>query len=396
MPYIMTYRRKKAFQWLVDRFADERILIVVGPRQVGKSTLMKQFQEERVASGDSVFYITLEQFTYRELIDTNPDNVFQIIGNLDLNKKVTLIIDEIQYLKDPTHVLKYLFDTYKSNLKLIVTGSSAFYINEKFKDSLAGRKYIYEMQSLDFEEFLLFKNQTSPTAPPNLIELEKLMPLFYEYVTYGGYPAVVLAPDIQAKKELLHELADSYTKKDILDYHVASQENYLRILKLLSHQVGNLLNINVLANQLDIPRTTVERYIHVMEQSFHIALIKPYFNNKKKEIKKMPKAFFYDMGLRNHFANNFDPFDLRIDKGMLLENTAFRACLFAYANEDIRFWRTSDSQEVDFIIGDASAYEVKVNKTNVVMSKYNEFKKQYPHIPLSVIDAHDCVRLFLK
>ncbi len=392
----MKYIRQKAFKWLLERFIDDRVLIVVGARQVGKSTLMKQFQEDREKDGETVFYLTLEQFTYRELLDKNPDNLFQIIGSLNLKKRTTVIIDEIQYLKDPTHVIKYLYDSYKENLKLIVTGSSAFYIDEKFKDSLAGRKYIYEMQSLDFDEFLMFKNHPQMSTPNGLVAQEKLIPLFYEYLTYGGYPAVVLAETVSKKRELLQELAESYTKKDILDYHVASQENYLRILKLLSHQVGSLLNLNSISNQLDIPRATVERYIHIMEKSFHIVLLNSFFNNKKKEIKKMPKAFFYDTGLRNFFANNFDVFDIRIDKGMLLENIAYRALLSAYPGEDIAFWRTGDHQEVDFIIGEKQAYEVKVNKSNAIKDTYKGFIGQYPNIPLSFINAHDCVMLFLK
>ena len=134
-------------------------------------------------------------------------------------------------------------------------------------------------------------------------------------MTYGGYPECVLLNTIQEKKEYLASIAQSYIKKDILEARIEHQEKYFFILKILASQVGNLLNTHEIANTINLPTSTVERYIYIMKKSFHIATIQPFFErNIRKELTKMPKIYFLDLGLRNYFLNNFDPFDTRIDK----------------------------------------------------------------------------------
>lgn len=387
--------RTAPFNWLLEHTDSDRILVVIGARQVGKSTLMKQYKEYQEKKNEEVHYITLENSQYKILLEKDPDNLFQIIGSLSSKNRITVIIDEIQYLTNPTHTLKYLYDMYKENLKIIVTGSSSFYIDEKFTDSLAGRKFIYELESLGFGEFLDFKEYKIPVKY-SLDVVRNMLPLWYEYIVYGGYPTVVLAKTPQEKKEILNELTDSYTKKDIIDYDIKSVENYYRILKLLALQCGGLLNINTISNQLDIPRTTVERYVHIMEKSFHIKLLMPYSTNKKNELKKMPKVYFYDSGLRNFFVNDFSFFDSRIDKGELLENFFLKICKEIYPNTDVRFWRDDKKHEVDFVIGDLYAYEVKNNKQNIHIGNYAFFTKLYPNIKFTVIDNQDILKLFIE
>jgi hypothetical protein len=386
--------RKKPFEWLLKNSESDRILIVVGARQVGKSTLMKQYKEHQESKNQKVYYLTLEDRQYKTLLDKDPDNLFQIIGLLK-DERITVIIDEIQYLQDPTHTLKYLYDMYKEKLKIIVTGSSAFYIDKKFTDSLAGRKFIYEMQSLDFGEFLDFKSFNIPKNY-SIQTFKKILPLWHEYIIYGGYPAVVLAKNIDDKKQIIKELADSYTKKDILDYDIKSQENYYRIIKLLAFQCGRLLNINSISNQLDISRTTTERYVYIMEKSFHIQTIKPYSNNGKSEITKMPKVYFHDSGLRNFFCNDFSLFENRIDKGELLENFFLKVSRELYPDQDICFWRDDKKNEVDFIVGDTKAFEIKSNKSNSRLESYTAFTKQYKNIFFEIIDRDDMLKIFLN
>ena len=129
------------------------------------------------------------------------------------------------------------------------------------------------------------------------MEKDLLKSYYYEYLTYGGYPSVVLAKSSTERKEILKELVESYTKKDVLDYEVSSQENYLRILKLLALQVGGLLNVETVSNNLGIPKTTVNTYLDIMNRSYHISTMAPWYHNKKLELKKMPKVFFLDLGL---------------------------------------------------------------------------------------------------
>jgi hypothetical protein len=376
----------------------ERILLLIGPRQVGKTTLVKQFAEHVQKSGSRSIFFTLEDLSLRELLDRDPKNLFQIIGADVLKKggaKVVVCIDEVQYLKNPSNFLKYMYDMHADRIKLVVTGSSAFYIDQKFSDSLAGRKHIYEMMSLSFPEFLDFRDVLQVGAPISLVEQQKLQAYYTEYLTYGGYPGVVLAQTPAEKKELLKELANSYTKKDVLGYDVASQVEYLKVLKVLASQVGGLFNIDVLANTVDMPRTTVARYVHVMQKAFHVASISPWFNNQKKELKKMPKIFFLDVGLRNYFVNNFEPYDIRIDKGQVLENAVYLALREQVGADGVQFWRTALGDEVDFVLPDEKkAYEVKQSIKNVDNDRYAVFKKEYADIAFSFITRDTSMQLF--
>lgn len=395
----MKYIREKPFNWLKKNLDSGRILLLLGPRQVGKTTLLRQFKEYCEDQGRKSYFFSLEDLSLRALLDEDPKNIFQIIGSLATTEnkdssKIVVCIDEIQYLKNPSNFLKYLYDMHGENIKIVVTGSSAFYINKKFSDSLAGRKHIYEMMSLDFQEFLTFRDITQKDSPDSILMYENLRPYYYEYLTYGGYPAVVLAKTIEEKKELLKELAYSYTKKDVLDYDVSSQDDYLKIMKVLAGQVGGLLNIDSLYNILDIPRTTVSRYINIMNRSYHIATVHPYFNNLKKELKKMPKVFFLDLGLRNFLMGNFGSYDARIDKGALLENAVFLALLSKYEKEEIYFWRTHTKQEVDFVIPNKIAYEVKQSLDNIDKKKYLDFQKIYTSSPLTFVDFKESMELF--
>jgi uncharacterized protein len=382
------YVRTKAFNWLKDRLNSERILLLIGPRQVGKTTLLKQFAAQCEKDRLPSVFFTLEDVSLRTLLDADPKNLFQIIGNdvVGQGSKILVCIDEIQYLQNPSNFLKYIYDMHAETIKLVVTGSSAFYIDQKFSDSLAGRKYIYEMMSLSFSEFLDFKDIPLVHAPVSLLNQKKLAPLYTEYLTYGGYPSVVLANTVQEKKEILKELANSYTKKDVLGYDVASQSDYLKVLKVLASQVGGLMNVDVLANITDIPRTTLTRYLEVMQKAFHIAIVTPWFNNQKKELKKMPKAFFLDMGLRNFLVNNFEPYDMRVDKGQLLENAVYLALRARVGGDAVQFWRTALGDEVDFVIPDEKkAYEVKQSLKNIENKKYDVFRREYSEIVFSFI-----------
>lgn len=383
----MTINRKITDQAKKYLLTDE-VLLFIGARQAGKTTILKQLQNILIQQNHLCHSITLEDRDYLKLLDESPKNIFKILS-LDLQKKNYLIIDEIQYLDDPSNFLKYIYDQYKGKIKLLVSGSSAFYLDEKFKDSLAGRKKIFNVYTLSFLEFLNFKNESTladkiKNNTYSLEDKEIIIRYCQEYMIYGGYPRVVLAP-VEEKIEILRDIAYSYIKKDIFEAGIRQEEIFYQLFKILSAQTGSLVNTIELADTLNVSKTAIHHYLHIMQKSFHIHLLRPFFKNIRKELSKMPKIYFYDLGLRNFFANDFQTYILRKDKGELLENMLFRQLLEKQLIDDIKFWRTTAQQEIDFIVNDDQALECKANPNQFKDNNYRIFKKKYPVSSLNVV-----------
>lgn len=364
----------------------DEILIFVGARQAGKTTILKQIKKSLERQNEACFLLDLEDSEYLALLNQSPKNLFKIFS-VDLSKKNFIFIDEVQYLNNPSNFLKYIFDEFSDKIKLIVSGSSAFYLDRKFKDSLAGRKKIFNVYTLSFREFLRFKNENDLAEKDfNRASLEnksKISLSYREFMIFGGYPRVVLA-SLEDKKDALKEIAYSYIKKDIYEANIKQDELFYKFFKILAAQTGDLVNASELANTLNLSKTAVDNYLYVMQKSFHTALIRPFFRNIRKEITKMPKVYFYDSGLRNFFVNDFNQFEARSDKGQLLENAVFRQFLEKYDASEIKFWRTIDQKEIDFITGD-SAYEVKINSDKIKDKKYKPFLENYPDKKLAFV-----------
>lgn len=365
----------------------DEVIIFVGARQAGKTTILKQIKADLESKGEICYFLNLEDPEYLELLNKNPKNIFKIFS-IDSEKKIFIFIDEIQYLNNPSNFLKYIYDEYKEKIKLIVSGSSAFYIDRKFKDSLAGRKKIFNVSTLSFGEFLRFKKEEALSQKDfsalSLEEENKANLYFREFMIYGGYPRVVLSSR-EEKEEIIKEMAYSYIKKDIYEANIKQEEAFYKLFKILSSQVGNLVNTSELANTMDVSKTAIANYLYVMQKSFHICLVKPFFKNMRKEIIKMPKVFFMDLGLRNFFAGNFDSFETRSDKGSLLENAVFRQLIEKYDKEDIKFWRTTSQREIDFVVQNNLAFEVKLDAKKIKKGNYAAFLEKYPDMKFKVV-----------
>lgn len=363
------------------------ILLFIGPRQAGKTTILRQLKNNLEKQGKTSYFINLEDLEYLDLLNKTPKNIFKIL-TLDLNQDNYIFIDEIQYLENPSNFLKYLYDEYAGKIKILASGSSAFYLDEKFKDSLAGRKKIFNVSTLSFAEFLLFKNEEDMSkmnfSQLSLSETERMSIYFREYMIFGGYPRVVLSP-LEGKEDVLREIAFSYIKKDVFEANIKHEDLFYKLFRILASQVGNLANSSELAATLGISKTAVDRYLYVMQKSFHISLIKPFYKNIRKELTKMPKVYFHDLGLRNFFAGNFDGLETREDKGALLENVVFRQLFEVYDIERINFWRVTQKNEVDFVVEDKVAFEVKFNPAKFKKKKYEKFLQNYPQIELALI-----------
>ncbi|MCK5122844.1 MAG: ATP-binding protein [Candidatus Pacebacteria bacterium] len=381
---------------IIPFLAKDQVIMITGARQVGKTTLLLLLKKYLEDKQEKCFYLNLENPSYKNTLNKHPENLFEIIPKTaGETKKQYLFLDEVQYLDDPSNFLKYHFDENRKNLKIITTGSSAFYLDRKFKDSLAGRKFIFELFGLNFHEFLDFKKddkikQFHHQKVPSIYH-NRLIELWREYLTFGSYPEVVLNDDPEIKKTIIEGLALSYIKKDIYEANIKESEKYFHILRILSAQTGQLVNINKIASIIDLSVPTIEGYLRVMQKSYHLALIRPFFKNIKKELTKMPKVYFYDLGLRNYLLNNFDLISNRSDCGQILENIVFLRFLNHHKRDNINFWRTQAKNEVDFIVDREQAFEVKFNSKSFQESKYAKFKKEYPEIKLQLISYSDVV-----
>ena len=377
---------RKALKKINNYINDEHIVLIVGSRQTGKTSLLSLLMEElagRQVSTEQIFYLTLEENSILEICNRSVNEFSNYLKGLgaDLARRNYVFIDEIQYLDDPTHFLKFIFDTLPA-IKLFVTGSSTLEIRRKFKDSLAGRKVVFELAPLDFSEFLLFNGEqklaelVEQFCLRRIIERdtledfplrpfqEKLSRYYFEFVLYGGYPRIVREPVIEKKIAFLDELVQAYVRKDIKDLmRIDNVQGFNHLLKMSALQIGNLLNQSELAKSLQMSRETVERYFMLLENTFIIKRVVPFFSNRRKEVVKMPKIFFGDTGLRNALLKSFQELALRPDAGALVENAVFNNLQKnSPLLEEIHFWRTQSQNEVDFVLqqnNEALPIEVK-------------------------------------
>ncbi len=394
--------KRHIYRQLIEHIARKQITLLVGARQVGKTTLLRQIQQHLKETRKPVFFFSLEDRQTLRLLNEDPKKLFQLIPATAERERLYVLIDEIQYLDDPSHFLKYHYDMAGEQIKFVVTGSSHFYIDQKFKDSMAGRKRIFELPTLSLEEVLHFRglDELLPWVGAGQVPLlykDEIQRHFYDYLVYGGYPEVVLAAKLAERKDVLRELRNAYSKKDALEAGLQYPDLYLKLMKLAADQIGGLLNINRLATDLGSDNKTLKNYLWVMQKSFHIHCVAPFHQRVASELRKMPKLFFADLGLRNSLQNNFSPIGDRDDRGALLENYVYLRLKQAVGEEMVRYWRTQNRQEVDFVVryddGSAAAYEVKWRKEAFRASKYALFTATYPEIPLHCMSMTNAVDL---
>ena len=402
-------RTRKLLASIKKHIPNKRHTIITGARQVGKTSLLKLIYQQLSAEQKDVFYLSFEDIKLLNAVNEHPEKILTFIAITpkpiiegESKSRIYLLLDEIQYAKDPTNFLKFFYDKYEGNIKIIATGSSAFYIDRKFEDSLAGRKRIFNLFPLSFEEFLSFKDADNLLSEITTLRqqpdyqsssIAHLKTFFYEYLNYGGYPAIVLEDDFTEKKLLLEELKNAYIKRDLLESGVEKEGKFYLLLQLLADQIGSLVNKHELASTVQIDGRTVDQYLYILQKCYHIQLLRPFYRNVRKELTKMPKVYFNDLGLRNAFLNRFGEVNDRSDKGELLENFYFLQFRQNYSIDQIKFWRTADKQEVDFIIeesfGEGQAFELKWNKATFKPSKYKKFREHYLTFPLTCLSAAD-------
>lgn len=337
---------------LLKALKTDNALVLHGARQVGKTSLMRLVREHLEKQGEICHYIDLEDSRYVRTLDAGADEFLRYLreAGVPAGKKAFIFIDEIQYLKNPSSFLKLIAD-HHPEIRLIVSGSSSFAIKNKFKNSLAGRTLNFELFPLSFREFLVFRGfspESKISGKTTLKTKEDLRTLFKEYALYGGYPKVVLEPDIAFKEKYLQQIIDTYIKKDIRDLaNVKDIEKFNKLLEALAGQGGQMLNVMELSNTCNIARQTIEHYLFILENTYIIRLLRPYSRNIRAELFRTPKIYFYDSGIMQMLWMK------QLQKeilGSVFETAIFMELAKSLPRDNIFYWRTKDQKEVDFII----------------------------------------------
>lgn len=386
---------REIFPQIAPFLKEENIILLTGARQTGKTSLLylliKYLGNKNIAASQIIYFDLENVYDFNLLEDLKDFNKFwQVMKDkgVDPQKRAFVFIDEIQHLSNPSSFLKYLHDHYKPKLKFVVTGSSSLEIKKKFTDRLTGRVYRFVIKPLNFREFLEFKNERklaeilsdftlhfwiSAEHPENNLkkinasDKHRLNDFLREYLLYGGYPAVSLKENLPIKQRDLQEIYSLYIRRDIKDIGgIDDVSGYNNLVSLLCFQIGNLVKEQELSLSSGLSRPTVKKYLFLLENTYVLKLVLPFFTNKRSEITKTPKVYFEDVGLRNGVINNFNPLKQRADSGAILENFV----ISQFSKEDdfstkIRFWRSQANNEVDFIwqedINESYPVEVKLN-----------------------------------
>jgi len=373
-----TYIPQKQLERLKNLACPGVVVVIYGPRRVGKTTLVNEYlkgvkEKYLSVNGDDV---TVQEY----LSSQSVEKLKSFIGEHRL-----LVIDEAQYIENIGVNLKLIAD-HIPGVKIIATGSSTFDLAKKVGEPLTGRKFTLRM-------FPLAQLELQAREQPHETKARQESRLIY-----GSYPAVVTSATDAEREMLLNETVDSYLLKDILELEGLKNRKKVRsLLELLAHQIGKDVSFTELGSQLAMSKNTVERYIDLLEQVFVIIGVRGFSRNLRKEISKNQRYYFCDVGIRNALIRNFNPLRLRSDTGALWENYLFMERMKKREYENISsntyFWRTYTQQEIDLIEergGALYGYEFKWSKSKT-RSAPTEWTRAYPDAKFETITQENYI-----
>lgn len=355
---------------VVQKLTDGKAIIILGPRQAGKSTLLHQLASH---FSQPILWWNGDEADIRTML-ANPTSTAlkALIGN-----GRTLVIDEAQRIENIGLCIKLITDNIKE-VKVIATGSSAFELANRINEPLTGRKWEYHLYPISYGEMVNYHGTLEESR------------LLHHRLVYGYYPEIILHPG--GEEERLKELASSYLYKDILTWErIRKPDKMEKLVQALAFQVSNEVSYNELGQIAGLDNETTEKYIALLEKAFIIFRLGSLSRNLRNELKRSRKIYFYDNGLRNALINQFSPVGLRKDAGALWENFLMseRLKLLSYrrSNYNRYFWRTHAQQEIDYVEernGIMTAYEFKWNpKARKKFSK--TFTEAYPDAQTKLI-----------
>lgn len=366
-------------QRVENSLAPKRVLVIYGPRRVGKTTILKKYLSTKKGR---ILYSTGDDIEIRKIFESE-----QRARILNFAESYDIIgIDEAQQIPHIGLGIKMIIDEFPDK-NIILTGSSSFDLSREVGEPLTGRH---------FELLLLPISQGEMGLGRFELESQK-----EKFLLYGSYPEVLLQADANLKVRILKELISSYLFKDVLALdRIKSPDLLLDITKCLAFQIGNEVSHNEIAKTIGANVKTVARYIDLLEKMFVVKKVRGYSRNLRNEISKKSKYYFVDLGIRNAVISNFNPIDTRDDVGGLWENFIFMELLkINNARENLDefyFWRTHTGQEIDIVrvsAGELEAIEVKWKKDNAKEPPL--WKKTYPESTFTVISKDNYLNILL-
>ncbi len=341
---------RASFDLINSYVTNGKVVVIYGPRRVGKTTLLKKYLENK----KNYLFVTGEDIFVKEFLSSESiDKLKNFVGDKDL-----IVIDEAQYISKIGLNLKLMVD-HMPDKKIIATGSSTFDLVKQIGEPLTGRKHVLKMFPISQMELNKIENIAQVKAN---LEIRMI---------YGSYPEIITMQNSDLKKQYLQELVSSYLLKDILIFEgINKSKKLVDLLILLAFQIGKEVSINELATHLSINKKTIEKYLDLLEQVFVLINIRGFSRNLRKEITKTSRYYFWDNGIRNALINNFNTLRRRNDVGSLWENYLVierlkkQQYLEMFSNN--YFWRTYDQKELDWVEekeGKLFGYEFKWNKT---------------------------------
>jgi predicted AAA+ superfamily ATPase len=381
-------------KWLQRREA----YAIKGPRQSGKTTLLRILEDSLKRKGMNTVYLNLEDPDVLEAFETDPK--VYVKSFLTKKGKCCFLMDEYHYVKDPGKRLKLLYDTFE-NVKFVVTGSSSLELSGAMAKFLVGRVFFFELFPFSFHEILVAKNPrlariyeeknkkvkefllSGKAEVEKDIFLKEFVPFFNEYIIFGGYPAVIKAEDPETKRMILKNIYDTYISKDVVEFlKITDALKYRHVVRAFATLIGNLINYNEVCSTCQTYYKELKRIISILSETYIISLVQPFFRNPLTELRKIPKVYFFDLGLRNYVIDNFNPLDKRTDTGALVENIVFLSLKSNFPESTTNYWRTIAKAEVDFVLrtkDEAIPIEVKYQsfKEPKVSRSLRSFIKSY-------------------
>ena len=346
--------KRAIFEPLKAHLQQKEITLIVGPRQAGKTTLMQLLKDDLDREKEPTLFLSLDSEEDKRFFDSQRSLIQKIEYTIG-KKRGFVFLDEIQRKENAGLFLKGIYDMMLP-YKFIISGSGSVELKEKVHESLAGRKRVFEVSTLSFEEFADFKleYQYSDRLPAFFsLHPYRGKELLGEYLNFGGYPRVILAETIDEKKATIADIYKSYLEKDIaLLLRIQKSQSLANLVRILASQTGNLVNISELSSTLELSMNTVSNYLWYLEKTFIIHKVTPYYKNIRKEITRMSTIYFIDLGLKNYAIGQFGSATSVFPQGYLFQNFVYNALRINLrsAISRINFWRTKDKAEVDFII----------------------------------------------
>ncbi len=336
---------------LREHLKEPEITLLTGPRQAGKTTLLRALREELERAGEHCLFFNLDIDTDAVHFETQ-QKLVDYLAALTGGMKAFVFIDEVQRITNAGLFLKGLYDRLLP-YKFIVTGSGSLELKERIAESLVGRKRNFFLPTVSAKEWVQYATQyrygdrISAVLQADEALEEKLL---FDYMTYGGYPRVITSATAQAKNSVLQEIYQGYIERDIKQLLQLEKSNaFVVLLQLVANRTGQLVNYNDLSKLTGISAATLKNYLWYSEKTFVTAAIAPFFSNKAKEVVKAPQYYFWDLGLRNFMRGIYDDI---ADRGNRFQSFVFRLLSdhFQTSVASLHYWRTQNQAEVDFVV----------------------------------------------